>query len=260
MRILLAIPSMGKGPLNQCLDQATSTVDEWSEILVWANGTHLNFEDAYGTLTVGGSEKNIGVTPALHKLYEMALASKVEDDDWVLFLHDDTIILEQWWSGKVEKWLSERPNAVLFGFGGARGLGDPDIYQKPYELIQLARRDFISNMKNAELHGRRVTEPTRVATLDLFSIGAKVSFLKELGGWNWWPEVHHSMDNAICLEAKRRGGEVWMFPIECDHLGGQTSTKTDFQKDFGEAEGRIHARGHEILYERYRDVLPVWEE
>ncbi len=267
MRLFVAIPSMGKGPLGECLSSMCRNAEDPLEILLWANGVQLPIngfdlynasQDAHSQVTIAGSETNLGVTPALHKLYEMALREGVSDDDWILNIHDDTLIQDPGWDQKVMHWLSDYPKAALFGFGGARGLGDPELYQKPYELVQLARRDFISNMRNADLHGRRVTVPTRVATLDLFSIGAKVGFLKQTSGWNFWPHVHHSMDNALCCEAAKLGGEVWMFPIECDHLGGQTSTKVDFTTTFGEAEGKIHSDGHVTLYERYRNVLPLW--
>jgi len=265
--LAIAVPTMNPTLLKGCLWKAWGSAFTAIDTFVWLNGIQtevnellLGEENMFcGDFWVGGSEKNIGVTPALHQLYEMANQADLAENDFLLFLHDDTLIFEKDWDVKVLDWLSERPEAVLFGFGGAKGLGDPDLYQKPYQLQQLARRDFISNMKNADLHGRRVTVPTRVATLDLFSVGARMSFLRDLKGWSWWPHVHHGLDNAICLEAKRRGGEVWMLPIACDHLGGQTSTKVNFQSTFGEAEGKIHSDGHVTLYEGYRDILPVME-
>lgn len=255
--IILAIPTMNGDLLNDALDHAISNSFTMPSILVWANGKAITIAIEDSWVTVGGSEKNIGVTPALHKLYEMAIGTGANDSDFILFMHDDVQILEEHWDERVLGWLEDRPNCGIFGFGGARGLGDPDIYKTPYKLQQLARRDFISNMKNGEIHGRIVKYPTRVATLDLFTIGAKVSFLKSIKGWNWWPTVHHNLDHAICLEAIAQGLEVWMLPIHCHHKGGQTSTRVDFEQDFGMSEGNVHADAHTVLYDRYRHMLPI---
>lgn len=229
------------------------------KVLIHCNGILAPFDmvDAGFIDGLTASSKNIGVTKALDELGNLALLEGAGDEDWILFSHDDVEIQDKEWYAKVVGWIEERPKAGLFGFGGALGLGDPDLYQKPYQLQQLARRDFISNMRDAEAHGRRVLTPTRVATLDLFAIGVKVEFLRKLGGWKFWPEVHHGLDNAICCEAARAGYETWMLPVACHHAGGSTSTRVDFVKDFGEAEGEIHSRGHKILYEQYRDVLPL---
>lgn len=264
--IYVAIPSTGQGPLANCIDSLVARTWGPQEFLLWANGgallvygRDLEGLDAHSQVYVGGSEKNIGVTPAMQKLYEMGLKMGLQDSDWLLFLHDDVMMKEAGWDNRLEKLVSARPNMGLFGFGGALGLGDPDLYKKPYQLVQLARRDFISNMTAAELHGRRVKEPTRVATLDGFSLGCNMGFLKQIGGFSWWPSTlpHHSYDNALCCMAARHGKEVWMFPLEVDHLGGQTATKVDFQRDFGRPEGEIHSDGHKWLYEEFRDVLPL---
>jgi hypothetical protein len=271
MNIAICIPTMDVKRAAKCIGIARETSKHNVRVFVHRNGMPLITQewvarDAYGDSTgadiITASAKNIGVTPALHELYLAATGPTggFTDDDFLLFIHDDTFILDLDWDVKVKEWLAERPNAALFGFGGARGLGDPDLYQKPYVLSQLARRDFISNMRDAECHGRRVTEPTQVATLDLFAIGARVSFLKSIDGWNFWPHVHHGLDNAICCEAARQRREVWVFPIACHHAGGLTSTRVDFNKDFGEAEGKIHSDGHVTLYEDYRDVLPLMVE
>lgn len=258
MKLHVAIPTMFPEQLNECVRMAQSLGHECRSYTYWLNGVGLGMRTKDGwDINIGGSENNIGVTPALHHLFQLINSAGVHDEDYVLFLHDDVLIKELDWDSKILEWTSQyRP--ALFGFGAARGLGDPDLYQKPYQLTQLARREFISNMRDAEAHGQRVTVPQRVATLDLFSIGARMGFLRAIGGWSWWPHVHHSLDNAICLEAARRKEEVWYFPIACHHKGGQTSTKTDFVKDFGKPEGEIHSEGHVTLYERYRDVLPLY--
>lgn len=270
MRILLAVPTMNPRLLDKCLFNAWAHSKTGPGTLIWFNG--MDYRAAHqAALDMGHmrnqinlpvilktdfSTENIGVTPALDRLYRMAKTFNLEPTDFILFIHDDCLILEDGWDQKCLDWLAERPNCAAFGYGGARGLGHPDLYKIPYELSQLARRGFVSNMINAEDHGQRATSPVQVATLDLFSLAVRYDLLQKLDGWKWWPTVHHSLDNAMCCQVRRAGLETWMFPVSCAHNGGMTSTKVNFQADFGEEETKIHQDSHTVLYEMFRDVLP----
>lgn len=248
--------------LTQNLAREASVDGDHYQFLIWWNGVGDVPEDLAAELMevdiIAGEGKNVGVTEALHRLYLLASQAGAGPRDVLLYLHDDVEIMEEWWDEKLALAFAMRPEMAIAGFGGARGLGDPDLYTKPYELVQLARRDFISNMKSAEQHGARVLRPQRVATLDLFSMGIRMDFLDKVGGWGWWPHVHHGLDNAMCAQAHRHGKEVWMLPFACEHFGGRTSTTVDFQSTFGKAEGDIHAEGHVTLYEDFKDVLPIY--
>ena len=62
------------------------------------------------------------------------------------------------------------PEVAVASFCGALGHGTDDIYNGPYDYRQLARQDFISNMKDAERHGKRVLSPCDVAVVDSMAI------------------------------------------------------------------------------------------
>ena len=101
----------------------------------------------------------------------MALLANMSHADTYAFLHDDVTIHDIGgveWQFDVESFIYAQHKFGMVGFGGALGLGTDDIYKRPYNLMQLARLDFISNMDEAELHGRRVTVPTQVSVLDGF--------------------------------------------------------------------------------------------
>lgn len=124
-----------------------------------------------------------------------------------------------------------------------------------YDPMSLARRDFVSNMENAEAHGRRVTHPVRVACLDGFSQVARTPWLldkfrrmREAG------VVHHFLDSALGCYARREGGKVWMVPLPCHHHGGLSTTNPAYLKRFSDQENWnfSHAWG----YREFKDVLP----
>jgi len=211
--------------------------------------------------TIQEVEENVGCTLGMHGIWEKHLHGKIEPDDIVVYIHDDLNILEKNWDERIQRHFLSHPQAMLAGFGGARKLGDAAaLYHTPYQLSQLARYQFGSNMVNARAHGRLVTEEEQVATLDSFTLILRERFLDELGGWEWWPYPCHNFDNAVSCEARKRGYETWLIPVHCHHKGGETSCRPMYQEwakqKFG-GDAKVHADSHVLLYEKYRGVLPV---
>jgi GT2 family glycosyltransferase len=164
-------------------------------------------------------------------------------------IHDDCKILEQDWDLRVLKQF-EDPQVGLVGFGGALRLGHPEIYKIPYELPQLARYDFQSNMRNAEAHGRRFSGECDVATIDGFAMFVRRSVLEKAGGWPLGtPCGYFNYDNWLACEVRRQGLRTRLVGVECDHLGGKTASMVHVTDS--------HAEAHVWLYETCRDVLPM---
>lgn len=196
----------------------------------------------------------LGVIPA----YALGVQKALEEGaEIIACLHDDLRCdgTEPPWDQAVLEHFAQHPQCGLLGFGGALGLGDDDIYQVPYNPMQLARKTFGSNMRHAEAHGQRWTEKRRVSCLDGFSLIGRREFWQGflaptpppgipewdnsgpgeyLGQPRVYPNlfqrmaaaglVHHCYDSLLGCYAVRLGGwEVWFLPIPVHHLGGQTA-------------------------------------
>lgn len=197
---------------------------------------------------------NIGAVPAFHTLWE-----KHKEEDVLIYLHSDVTIYDANWTERLCLELMD-PAVAIVGFGGAIGIGVPDIYKLPYRIEQLIRIGYRSNQRGHEIHGERETGECRVAVLDGFAMAFKGSFLRELGGWNWIQSNFHTYDLAMCLEAHRRGYEVRMVGVDCDHHGGGTSTKEEyieFCKEHATTPEEEHLAPHRWLYREYIDLLPL---
>lgn len=217
----------------------------------------------------------LGVVPAFREGVDLALET---DAEIIACLHDDLELRDPLWAQKVLRHFDRQPACGLAGFGGAIGLGSDDLYQTPYDPMQLARRGFRSNMTNAEAHGVRSLLSERVACLDGFSqVGRRefwlgyhtpdaaqfhptaerpFTYLEALG------MVHHFYDSALGCLAARYGWETWYLPIACTHYGGRTAVgdagyqawaKT--QQPGGDQD--FWTAAHRIGYDAFRDVLPV---
>jgi hypothetical protein len=247
--------------------QAQSCINSWGTVdsIVVTNGT--------------ADEPYLGTVPAFNKGVREALAM---DYDIIACFHDDLEILDPDWAKKVLTHFTRHPSCGLAGFGGAIGLGDSEIYQKPYDPMQLARVGFRSNMTNAEAHGLRSLLPERVAVLDGFSqIGRREFWIGLRQGVayepRWYPAsttpnlfkemealgvTHHFYDGMLGCYAKRLGWDAWYLPIACHHYGGRTAVGDRGYQQWAsqQVEGGDHGfwtKAHEIGYWEFKDVLPI---
>jgi hypothetical protein len=205
------------------------------------------------------AEKKLGVLEA------MALGASRTEADLLMFMHDDVEVYEHGWDLLVTKFFEGNPKMGLAGFGGAKGLGHPDIYKKRYELNQLARYNFYSNMKDAEVHGFRTRTVQQVSTLDGFCLILSRDAYKKMGGWqaaidDKMPQFH-MYDAWVACRMKELGLETWLVPIECHHMGGGTSIGEEY-KEFVVSKGwkdgqELFDFSHRVIYDRFRSVLPL---
>lgn len=218
----------------------------------------------------------LGTVPAFAKGVQYALDHS--EATVIACLHDDLLIEEDGWDQTVVTHFAAHPACGLAGFGGALGLGAADIYQTPYDPMQLARQDFYSNLRDAEQHGVRVLQSARVSVLDGFSqIGRRefwqslhraaqargfsrnvLTGLAELGF------VHHAYDAALGCLAKRMAWDVWYLPVACHHFGGRTAVLDQGyhewareQTESGDGDQEFWEAAHAIAYREFKDVLPL---
>lgn len=224
----------------------------------------------------------IPVAPAFARATRLAAE---QDVDIIACLHDDVAIYEEGWDEKVIRFFRDHPACVLAGFGGALGLGRVGMYDTPLGdaediVSKLARHNFLSNMRDAEKHGRRETLPRRVACLDGFSLVGRKQFM--LDAWNILEHQgfrHHGYDSAFgVLAAKaitpilehRRGErsvahwphEVWLLPLSVHHAGGVTAVGSQAYQEWARTQHKDGDQGfwmesHRKLYELGRGVLPI---
>src|SRR5438132_1398911 len=98
------------------------------------------------------------------------------------FIHDDVIIHDENWQNRIMTEFLD-PSVGLCGLGGALGHGSPELYKVPYDYHQLGRSEFLSNMDDAEIHGKRFTGSCDVAVLDGFALIVRRQILETAGGW-----------------------------------------------------------------------------
>jgi len=209
------------------------------------------------------------------------------DAEIIACLHDDFEIHEIGWDRKVIRHFERNPACGLLGFGGAVGLGDSDLYQKPYNPMSLARIGFRSNLVDAEQHGIRSLLPEKVACLDGFSQVGRRDFWQGLWSpmkrdlearsshptppsvvvrpWTYLEDlgiVHHFYDGALGCLARRYGWEVWYLPLRGQHFGGRTAVGDAGYQEWAKSkipggDQGFWEHAHKIAYDTFTAVLPI---
>jgi hypothetical protein len=190
-------------------------------------------------------------------------------EQYLAFIHDDVEIddpdvNQDKIMSSMQRFFDDHPRCGMVGFGGATGLGTPDIYKRPYDYRQLARIRYMSNMTDAEAHGKRVTVPHQVAVLDGFCQIIRRTAYEDVGGWKAVLDMgieFHMYDFAMACLMYENEWEVWMLPVSCTHHGGRTSTTKEYdawlrsRRIDGDLE--VHQKAHKICYDRFRKILPL---
>lgn len=258
------------------LERAAPCVETWRsnslaplQIVMVVNGQDVlrHGVPGYDIISVG---EYLGSVPAFRK--GVAWALEHSDADVICCFHDDLEIHQSGWDRVVLSHFQRHPECGLAGFGGALGLGDADIYQKPYKPEQLARVNFRSNLVDAEVHGIRSLVPEQVSALDGFSLIGRRDFYNGITPHHspldrsvgQWPQpwtlmeekglIHHAYDGVCSMLAAQYDWEVWYLPVRCRHHGGQTAVGDPGYQDWAKAQNGVGdqqfwIRAHEIFYE-----------
>jgi GT2 family glycosyltransferase len=169
----------------------------------------------------------------------------------ISLIHDDLMIYERGWDERVLHQFDD-PEVGVVGFAGGKGHFLPQAYREPFHIPNMIRRDFISNLRDAERHGQRFTGECDIAVLDGMALFVRRELLDKWGGWIH-PAVNYWMySESLCCEARRQGYRICLVGIDCDHRGGKTVGRIPLHEDYTET--------HRLFWEQNRDVLPFHVE
>jgi len=181
------------------------------------------------------------------------------DKDILVLMHDDVTVYEHAWADRVMEIFEKHPDCVAVGLGGAMGLGSDDLYKKPYQINQLARRGYVSNATDWQVHGGHETGVRQVAVLDAYFMAVRTKWMRRVGGWPTWL-THHCVDTWLACKAAREGKSIYVVGCSVMHWGGGSSTKDPYKalcKKLGRTLETDHQIPHYEIYSRFGDVLPI---
>lgn len=175
------------------------------------------------------------------------------------YLHSDLTIHEHSWDERVLREFDD-PRVGVVGFVGATGLGHENIYKTRYDFKQLARCDVWSNLTDWSSHGQHLTGTRDVAVIDSCAVFVRRDFLTRVGGWpvGRYPNSSHCSDLWLCCMCRRYDQRVRVVGVTSTHAsGGRGAVGEAWLSARGtDAEG-FHRPAHRLIYDDFRDVLPI---
>lgn len=206
---------------------------------------------SWGAVPVTVWDGSKGMLEAYQEGWKMSVLPPWKPSDILGFVHDDVLITERDWQNRVLKEF-EDPAVGLMGFGGALGHGHPDMYRIPYQLQQLGRSDYISNVEDWEIHGQQIESSTDVAVLDGFALFVRRSVLDKVHGWPLGTSIGYSCyDYWLACAARRQGYRIRVVGVRCLHLGGRTAVARKMEVSSAQIDA-----AHRFIYDEFADVLP----
>lgn len=245
---------VSNGSSSDEVEELSHWLDELRQYQGWATRL-IKYTDPMGTTAAfehGARVSRRSIVAMLHNDLE------IKENNWdqkVMSFFDDTVVYRN-------LVFANQYHAGVCGFVGAKRLGASDIYQSPYQLQQLARFDVYSSQDDAELHGKKIDSPVRVAVLDGMALILRRSVFDEVRGFDL-KYIHHMYDNDLCLKVMKAGYHNWVLPIEVHHRGGMTSCGSEYgqwARDNFRGDQEIHRQSHEHFYEKWNGLLPMGVE
>lgn len=267
MKLSIVIPIMNQHELTvKCLKLIHSYIKNVEEIVIIDNSdtdflAYKGLQEVdsriINNLKVIRNKENVGVRESLNQGWRNSTGEAI------LFMHNDLMIYEPNFDEKLKETFEKVPQASMIGAFGAKGIGTPELFTKPYEMCQLARIHNISNaLMDKSIHGFRNlgNDYENVAVFDGMFMCIRRSFLDSIGGFDKITETFHNYDNLICIKSIEAGFENLVIPIKCDHLGGRTTVAEDWAKKFGKDKEQVHVDAHPPLYEYLKRTGRIFVE
>jgi hypothetical protein len=247
MTIDYVLPAIGQQELlNRCLHHLLTNAEGWPEFYVIDNGSEppLALSNDYDA-KVCRQETNLGMIESL------AFAMSISHADILVYSHTDFLIYERGWDWKLKHYFEADDKLGLIGAVGARVAAENG-----------GREEVFCSFRDGEKHGIKTPQGIHAVALldgcfmafrrrDLDRIGIDRSF-----------SPHHFYDKDWSLSFALNGARVGVIDLDCEHLGGQTSCRPDYQewanaKDPKGGDRSFYLANEQRYIAKHQDVFPV---
>lgn len=226
---------------RQCVSHIRHNSKQHIPILIIDNGSDAVYQNELRALGdfYFRNEENIGVIPAMNQAW------KLLDTPYIMYLHNDLLILDQHFDSTINSLLSSIPHVGVAGFGGGNA-ADCQVG---------SRSGFTSNMINAEIFGTRMQQlyaPSVV--LDGMCLIIRKDLIVQNDGIAKEYPIHHFYDMDTCLEAIYRGYKVITIGISIHHVGSKTSSRSDYTQwlgQLGHNEMTLYGQNQQIFTNKW---------
>lgn len=235
-----------------CIESLISTCGPVTKIVIFDNGSETpydfawiksNFPEDYdriylhSTSQIGGpnkiiSKENIGYYQPLKLMYD-----RFPEERLIGLIHNDMVMYEQHWDARMAAEFAHDPKLGLIGLCGSYeldglgGRGGGTMCYFSGRSVQVGDRQILAQDQAA---GLRINDLRPSLVLDsLFMMFHRDVIPKLVVNGERWEDITlaHFYDRIWPLRVIEAGMRVATMGIECDHLGGMTTTGNERYRD-----------------------------
>lgn len=253
MTIDYFIPAIGQQELlDRCVHELVSGATGFTRVHIIDNGSERPLlkhdgggcKQCFFNSSIHRLENNLGMIESLAYAMENCMA------DILVYSHSDFFIHEQGWDDKLRRFFLDDPKLGLIGAVGAR-----------VAAANGGREEVFCSFRNGHEHGMQTPAGLHPAAIldgcfmafrrrDLDRIGIDRTF-----------SPHHFYDKDWSLTFTLAGARVGVMDLDCEHLGGQTSCRPQYQewayKNAVNGDQSFYDRNEAKYIGKHKDVFPV---
>ncbi|MBN1526054.1 MAG: glycosyltransferase [Candidatus Omnitrophica bacterium] len=189
------------------------------------------------------NDENLGPIRAINQ------GIKASALDYVAVIHNDVLVLEPGWLGKIIAVMDADPAIGIAGLAGR---------QEIYKTGCVNEDSLKHNLQNEDLNAPMEEEVSRVAVVDGLFFMMSRRFLDKAGILDEAYGYMHCYDLDISLASIRNGFKNVAVKVEAMHLGnGGMTRKTRDYKMLVKDDYALLKRNCRILAHKWRDILPL---
>jgi GT2 family glycosyltransferase len=247
MTIDYFLPAIGQQELlDRCVGHLVENMrGTHAEVHVIDNGSSPPLQVDRRFASLHRMESNLGMVEGL------AFAMRESLADILVYSHTDFLIYEAGWDVKLSKFFYDDEQLGLIGAVGAR-----------VAAANGGREEVFCSFRDGHLHGWPTPPGIHpVALLDGCFMAFRRSHLDRIGiDRSFSP--HHFYDKDWSLSFVLNGARVAVIDLDCEHLGGQTSCRPEYQRWANAKEPQGGDQAFYLANERryiakYTDKFPV---
>ena len=189
------------------------------------------------------NDKNLGPIKAINQGIE---ASKYR---YSAVMHNDVIIFEDGWLGRMVKVFERDPGIGIAGFAGRKEI---------YKNGAVNEASLKHNLKNEDLNEVMEEQVSEVAVLDGLFFMMRQELLDKIKGLDETYGYMHCYDLDVSLKSIEAGFKNVVVNIEAMHVanGGMTRGQREYKSVVKDDYGLLK-RNCRILSEKWRHLLPL---
>lgn len=219
------------------------------EFIIVDNGSAPEIKEYFDSLKDSAeikyirNEKNVGTIKAINQ------GIRASNADYIVVIHNDVIILEKEWLGKMISIMERDPKIGIAGLAGRKEI---------YKTGCVNEDSLKHNLQNEDLNPPMEEEVSEVAVIDGLCFVIKKELLKNINGLDEIYGYMHCYDLDISLASIALGFKNVVINVKASHLsnGGATRRSADYKQLVKDDYGLLK-KNCKILQKKWKRLLPL---